>query len=177
MKKSIGEIKILSSKGEKIESISVDKQTKYFLSGSGKKIGNQKKNHKPSTFEKNSSVLLANKEGVLSYHEVQPVFNFLGYNQKEVADALDLNPSTLSRWKRNEKNETLGKLQSKFVSEIDEVIAKGVKLFGSEDNFKVWINSPNYALGDVKPIELLKNPYEIEVVNNALEAISWGNLM
>ena len=173
----MGEVKILSAKGEKIESITVGQHSSYFLAGASKKAENLKRSKNFSSPRKRRSMEVATPEGVLSYDEVRPVFTFLGYSQKEVAEALDLNASTLSRWKKNEQNEPLGKLRSKFVSDIDEVIAKGVKLFGSEENFKAWLNTPNYALGDVKPLELLKNPYDIEIVDNAIEAMSWGNLM
>lgn len=177
MKEAIGEFRILSDAGENIQSIKVDQQSSYFLAGDRMRTGNVKRSGKNSPFRRKSSIVVATAQGVLSYSEVQPVFHFLGYSQKEDAEALDLNASTLSRWKKTEKNEPLGKLQSKFISDIDEVIAKGVKLFGTEEDFKVWLNTPNYALGDVKPIELLKNPYEIEIVDNAIEAMSWGNLM
>lgn len=105
------------------------------------------------------------------------MFNYLGYSQKEVAEVLEIDTSTISRWNKLQKDELLGKFQSKAIRHIDEIIAKGIKIFGSEENFKVWLNTPNYGLGEIKPIELLKDPYEIELVDNALEAMSWGNFI
>lgn len=173
MKEAIGEIRILGNKGEKIDSLTISDHTRYFLT-SARKMGKYERGKKKRP---SSTLRMDTKDGVLSFYEAKPIFNFLGYSQKEVAEALDLNASTLSRLNKHDKNELLGKLQSKFVSDIDEVIAKGVKFFGSEDNFKNWLNTPNYSLGDIKPVELLKNPYEIEIVENAIEAMSWGNLM
>lgn len=173
MKESIGEILIIGAKGEKVDSLTVGGHTRYFLAAV-KKTRRTLKGRKSRSSE---SFGMATVDENLSFYEAKPIFSFLGYSQKEVAEVLDLNASTLSRWKKQEKDEELGKLQSKFVSDIDEVIAKGVKLFGSETKFKNWLNTPNYSLGDVKPIELLKNPYEIEIVDNAIEAMSWGNLM
>lgn len=173
MKEAIGEIRILGIKGEKIDSLTISEHTGYFLASASK----ARKNVRGKKKGPSPSLGMATTDEVLSYYQAKPIFKFLGYSQKEVAEALDLNASTLSRWTKHDKDEPLGKLQSKFVSDIDEVIAKGVKLFGSEENFKNWLNTPNYSLGDVKPIELLKNPYEIEIVDNAIEAMSWGNLM
>lgn len=173
MKEAIGEIRILGVKGEKIDSLTVSEHTRYFLT-SARKVQKNIRGRKKKT---SPSFGMATTDEILSYHEAKPIFKFLGYSQKEVAEALDLNASTLSRWTKYDKDEPLGKLQSKFVSDIDAVIAKGVEFFGSEENFKNWLNTPNYSLGDVKPIELLKNPYEIEIVDNAIEAMSWGNLM
>jgi len=35
---------------------------------------------------------------------------------------------------------------------------------------------PNEALGQQKPIDLFKNPYQIAQVDQALESLSWGNV-
>lgn len=63
------------------------------------------------------------------------------------------------------------------MNDIDHIITKGIRIFGSEEKFKEWLHTTNQALGDKKPIELLKDPYGIEVVDNAIEAMSWGNIM
>lgn len=61
--------------------------------------------------------------------------------------------------------------------DIDETIGKGVSFFGTEEKLKNWLNTSNYALGNKKPKELLKNPYHIETVSNAVEGMSWGNFV
>lgn len=170
------EINILSMDGEKVETISIDQPYTYFIH----------REHREyieglvvARLKEPAEIFLASgsNDEALSFKAVTPMFDYLGYNQKEVAEVLDINASTLSRWKNNKKEEPLGKLQSKVVLEIDEVIAKGVKFFGSEEKLKIWLNNPNYALGDVKPLELLKDPYGIEIVENAIEGMSWGNFV
>lgn len=52
---------------------------------------------------------------------------------------------------------------------------EGVRIFGGEKEFRNWLDSANYALGDAKPVEMLKDPYGVEQVDSALESISWGN--
>jgi putative toxin-antitoxin system antitoxin component (TIGR02293 family) len=96
----------------------------------------------------------------------------LGFRQKELADFLHVDASTITRWKKNETE--IGILRAKIILDIDEIIAKGVRIFGSEADFKDWLASLNYSLGDQRPIELLKDPYGTEAVDEALEAISWG---
>lgn len=111
----------------------------------------------------------------LNYSEVEPMLDFLGYNQKEAAIFLEVDPGTISRWKRN-KNE-IGKLRTKNLMTVDEIIAKGIRLFGNEQLFKEWLHASNDALGDVKPVELLKDPYGVTKVEEAVDALSWGNYL
>ena len=111
----------------------------------------------------------------LSFSEVEPVLGFLGYNQKEAATFLEVDPGTISRWKRS-KN-MIGQLRSKNLMDVDQIIAKGIRIFGSEESFREWLNTSNYALGDVAPVELLKSPYGVEQVEEAVDALSWGNYL
>lgn len=111
----------------------------------------------------------------LFYREVEPVLDFLGYNQKEAATFLEVDPGTISRWKRSKTR--IGQLRSKNLLDVDHIIAKGIRIFGSEESFREWLDTANHALGDVAPVELLKNPYGVEEVEEAVDALSWGNYL
>lgn len=54
---------------------------------------------------------------------------------------------------------------------------KGNSLFGSEQNFRSWLYQENNALGYIRPIELLQDPEGISLVEDALGAMEYGNLM
>lgn len=108
----------------------------------------------------------------LSYAQIGPIVKFFDYKQKDIAQFLDVDESTVSRWKS--KDADIGSLRTKAIIDIDGIIAKGVRIFGSEESLKDWLSSPNYALGDQKPIELLKNPYGVEMVEEAIDGLSWG---
>lgn len=173
------EILILGNGGEKFETISIDQPYTHFIHRRYRDYVEgmvAAKLKEPAEME-DMPHISATVDETLSLKAVTPMFDYLGYNQKEIAEVLDVNASTLSRWKNNQKEEPLGKLQSKVVLEIDEVIAKGVKFFGSEEKLKNWLNNSNYALGDVKPLELLKYPFGVEIVDNAIEGMSWGNFV
>ena len=116
---------------------------------------------------------VAQEPEVLSYSQVEPMLHFFEYNQKEAASFLEVDPATISRWKKT-KNE-IGKLRTKNMFEIDEIVATGIRIFGSEKNFKTWLFTINHSLGDAKPVELLKNPYGVKQVAEAINALSWGN--
>jgi len=151
--------RIVGSQGEVVTTFEVDTPKTHFLQAKYK-----------MEFGHPSGV-----EAVLVFEQIKPMIKYLGYSQQEVANVLEVDPSTLSRWKKEDK--PIGKLRSKTMYDIDHIITKGIRIFGSEENFKEWLNTTNYALGDEKPIELLKDPYGIELVDNAIEAMSWGNIL
>lgn len=109
----------------------------------------------------------------LTYQQALPVLEFLNFNQGQRAKFLDVNPSTVSRWKSSDGK--LGVLSSKIVYEVDEIIEKGLSVFGSEEKFVDWLESDNYALGNAKPKEMLQDPNGLELVEEALDALAWGN--
>lgn len=117
------------------------------------------------------------KQGLrsLRYQELKSFIDYLEFGQLDLAQFLDVNASTVSRWKS--QNSDLGSLRSKNILEVDQIIAKGVRIFTTEENFKNWLKAPNNALGDQKPLDLLANPFGIASVDNALEALSWGTYL
>ncbi len=111
----------------------------------------------------------------MDFTATQPMFDYLGFSQQDMAEMMEVDPSTLFRWKKEDRK--LSRLLTKTILDMDKVIAKGVRIFGSESHFQEWLQTRNYALGDQKPVGLMKDPYGMELVDNALEAISWGNVV
>lgn len=111
----------------------------------------------------------------LVFGDTKPLFDFLAYSQADIAEVMEVDPSTLFRWKKEDKK--LTKLLTKALKDMDKIIAKGIRIFGSEARFSDWLHTSNFALGDQKPADLMKNPYGMEKVDEALEAISWGNIL
>jgi uncharacterized protein (DUF2384 family) len=58
-----------------------------------------------------------------------------------------------------------------------EVTNMGLETFGSFEKLKLWLNTPNFALGNLKPFELLKDSYGKELVMNELVHINHGILV
>jgi len=119
--------------------------------------------------------VLEEERNTYQYNQISPLLNFLGYSQGDSSELLETNASTLSRWKNSDKPVDIGKLRSKIILDIDEIISKGVRVFGSELLFQEWLNTSNHSLGDVKPVDLLKDVYSIELVEDAIDALSWGS--
>jgi putative toxin-antitoxin system antitoxin component (TIGR02293 family) len=67
-------------------------------------------------------------------------------------------------------------VQSEKIIEIAEVSKAGLDVFGDMDKLKLWLATPNYALGKLTPMELLKDSYGKELVMRELIHIEHGVL-
>jgi putative toxin-antitoxin system antitoxin component (TIGR02293 family) len=111
----------------------------------------------------------------VSFQDTGEIFDFLDFTQQDVSEMLEVDPSTLSRWRKEDRK--LTKMLTKSILEMDQVIAKGIRIFGSEELLSQWLHTQNTSLGDQKPATLMKNPYGIDRVNEAMEAMSWGAIL
>ncbi|HEV8507812.1 MAG TPA: antitoxin Xre/MbcA/ParS toxin-binding domain-containing protein [Chitinophagaceae bacterium] len=110
----------------------------------------------------------------LEYKAVRPLLNFLALTSNDIAGLTGVSQRTISRW---DDKTILGSLPSKNLVELDTLIQKGINVFGGENEFKHWLNQSNIALGDQKPIDLLSTPYGVVLVEDAVEALEFGNVM
>ena len=150
---------ILDHKGQVLQRLSVKPPSQYFFPHSGSMVTEE-----PGSYG-----------STMDFKSTQPLFDFLGFSQQDVAEMMEVDPSTLFRWRKDDKK--LNKLLTKAILDMDKLIAKGIRIFGSEEHFSEWLHTVNYALGDQKPFDLIKDPYGLELLDEALEAISWGNVM
>ncbi len=92
-----------------------------------------------------------------------------------IADWADLLSISIKSLQRYEKSKSRFKsIQSEKIIETAEVIDLGLEVFGNMDKFKLWLETPNYALGNMKPYELLKDSYGKELVIGELTRIEYG---
>lgn len=107
--------------------------------------------------------------------ETKVLFDYLQFSQAEVAEVFEVDPSTLVRWKKEDK--LLSRLLTKTIKDMDKIIAKGIRVFGTEVLFQDWLHTTNESLANQRPIDLMRNPYGVERIEEALEAMSWGNIL
>ncbi len=67
-------------------------------------------------------------------------------------------------------NETI----SEHLLQLAEVYSRGEEVFDGIEAFQLWIESPDKALGDKKPLELLSSRYGIQMVLDELGRIEHG---
>ena len=97
------------------------------------------------------------------------------FSEGDWSSLLGLSTKTLKRYKTDGRQ--FKPLQSEKIIEMAEVAHMGVDTFGNLDRFKLWLASPNYALGNISPLELLKDSYGKEMVISELTRINHGILV
>jgi len=98
--------------------------------------------------------------------------NTTPFSESDWAMILDISTKSLQRYKQSDRN--FKPLQSEKIIEIAEVTEFGLDVLGDANKFKLWLYTPNFALGNHKPIELLKNSYGKDMVLGELTRINHG---
>jgi putative toxin-antitoxin system antitoxin component (TIGR02293 family) len=100
--------------------------------------------------------------------------NYTPLEENDWIEILDISSKSLQRYKQQERD--FGPLQSEKIIEMAEVTNIGLDVFGDMEKFKLWLSTPNFALGKRKPIELLKDSYGKELVIGEITRINYGIL-
>ena len=66
--------------------------------------------------------------------------------------------------------------QSEKIIEVAEVTNVGLDVFGDMEKCELWLDTPNFSLGNLKPLELLSDSYGKEMVISELTRINYGIL-
>jgi len=90
------------------------------------------------------------------------------------ANYLDLSGKSLSRYEQS--NKSFKSIHTEKIFELAEVSLKGLEVFGNKIKFRLWLETPNFALGNLKPFELLSDSYGKEMIIGELTRIEHGIL-
>ncbi|WP_194775863.1 antitoxin Xre/MbcA/ParS toxin-binding domain-containing protein [Pararhodonellum marinum] len=110
----------------------------------------------------------------LTFAEISPIIDFLALKMVDVSKAASVSPSTVSRWTAESLIGTPGSYQ---FFKMDEAIKKGMEVFGQQSRLKAWLSSPNFALGNSVPADLMVSMTGIELVHEAIDALHFGNVL
>lgn len=97
------------------------------------------------------------------------------FSERDWANILDISTKTLHRYKQ--ASTSFKSSSSEKIIELSEVTKVGMEVFEDMDQFKLWLDTPNFSLGSLKPIELLKDSYGKELVIGELTRINYGILV
>jgi putative toxin-antitoxin system antitoxin component (TIGR02293 family) len=138
---------------------------------SGYKLIN--KNITYNDFLKNPLLLVhAIREGV-SFDFFNLIKDKTPFNDEDWASFLGISTKSLQRNKTKDSF-VFKPIQSEKIFELAEVTSLGNNVFDTEVAFYSWLNTPSFALGSLKPIELLKDSYGKEMVLGELYKIDQG---
>lgn len=93
------------------------------------------------------------------------------FSNKEISEFLNISPSTYQRYHTKKK---LKRDESEKLFHLSSIIAKGIIIFGSEEQFSQWLHLDNIALGGRKPITWLSSHIGREEILNVLGRIEYG---
>jgi putative toxin-antitoxin system antitoxin component (TIGR02293 family) len=158
---------------EKIEG-KLDKEIAGFFRA--RKINVQEKEVTYEKFlEDKMLIILAIRTGI-PYSLFDLIQNYTPFSDSDWAHFLDISTKSLHRYKTAPEHH-FKPIHSEKIIEMAEVTKVGLDVFGSIEKLKLWFNTPNYALGKLKPIELLKDSYGKEMVITELNRINHGILV
>ncbi len=95
------------------------------------------------------------------------------FTEGDWASILDLSSKSLHRYKA-ENGFNFKPAHTEKILEMAELTKVGLGVFGTMDAFKLWLNTPNYALGGMKPMELLLDSFGKNLVLDELIRIDHG---
>ena len=95
------------------------------------------------------------------------------FSDQEWSDFLDISLKSLQRYKK-ESDYIFRSIHSEKIIELMEVTAVGLEVFDRGADFAAWLNANSHALGNRRPIELLRDSYGKELVLNELHRIDQG---
>jgi putative toxin-antitoxin system antitoxin component (TIGR02293 family) len=96
----------------------------------------------------------------------------MGMTKKNFAeDILNLSVKTLERKKGDD---LLDKYTSSHIIEVAKVVEHAFEVFEDETRVQKWLNTPNRALNQMKPLELFYIPTGLSMVDQVLGRIEEG---
>ena len=112
------------------------------------------------------------RQGItFSFFEV--IKKTIPFSDLEWANYLNLSIKSLQRYKL-EKNFVFKPIHSEKILELAEVTQLGNDVFDSQEQFYLWLSTPSFALGNMKPMELIQDSYGKELVIDAINRIDYG---
>ncbi|MEI6047735.1 MAG: antitoxin Xre/MbcA/ParS toxin-binding domain-containing protein [Bacteroidota bacterium] len=119
-------------------------------------------------------IIAAIRTGI-PYSFFELIQHYSPFSETDWANFLNISTKSLHRYKLSSKQ--FKTYQSEKIIEMAEVTNVGLDVFGNMDKFKLWLDTPNFSIGNMKPMELLKDSYGKELVLSELTRINYGILV
>ncbi len=141
--------------------------------GQSGKIRVPSKNITYKNFFTNRMLIVKLIRSGIPYSLFKHIKDITPFTENDWAIFLDISTKSLQRYKKDSEY-VFKPIHSEKIIELAEVTNLGRAVFDSNEQFYTWLNSPSLALGNLKPIELLKDSYGKEMVLNELNRIDQG---
>lgn len=128
-----------------------------------------------SDFLKNKMLLVFAIRRGLPYSIFNLIQHHSPFSLNDWSGFLNISYKSLQRYKTNKTR--FKPLYTEKIFELAEVLDTGIEIFGDLDKLKLWVTTENYSLGNLKPIELLRDSYGKDLVLAELTRIDHGILV
>lgn len=108
----------------------------------------------------------------IPYTLFQSISQNTPFTASEWSELLDLSDKSLRRYKETARRFKV--FQSEKIIEMAEVTKAGMEVFNNLEQFKLWLATPCFGLGNQKPISLLKDSYGKDLVLGELTRMKHG---
>ena len=154
---------------------SLNEAIKSYVKVLDKSSGNKRRkaNFNYSDFFENKMLIIQSIRNGISYDLYSNFKEVAPFSESEWAKYLNLSLKSLQRYK-NEVAFLFRPIHSEKIIELAEVYLFGKDVFDSNEQFNTWLNTPSYALGNLKPSDLLQDSYGKELVMDELNRIDQG---
>lgn len=149
--------------------------TLFKTSAENRKFGAVKSNLTYRKFLGDKMLMISVIRRGVPYSLFDLIRNITPFSDGDWAEFLDVSTKSLHRYKQDAKQ--FKPIHSEKIIEMAEVASIGKDVFGDMERFKLWLDTPNFSLGGLKPIELLKDSYGKELVIGELTRINYGILV
>jgi putative toxin-antitoxin system antitoxin component (TIGR02293 family) len=139
------------------------------------KFGSVKSNITYADFLSDKMLMISAIRRGIPYSLFDLIRHSTPFTDMDWANFLDISTKSLHRYKESSKQ--FKPNQSEKIIEMAEVTSVGIDVFGDMTKFKLWLDTPNFSLGNLKPMELLKDSYGKELVISELTRINYGILV
>lgn len=120
-------------------------------------------------------IIVAIRKGI-PYSLFDLIRDYTPFSENDWANFLDISTKSLQRYSAIAEYH-FKPIHSEKIIEMAEVTKVGLDVFGNMEKLKLWLNTPSFALGQMKPIELIKDSYGKELVIGELTRINHGILV
>ncbi len=123
-----------------------------------------------SNFQNEMDLVTLTRNGILKQAVTNMAAKF-GITQEKICELLHMSARNFQRIK---DNAPLDIYTSEQTIEMANVYSKAHKIFIDEEAVKQWFQTPNYALGNQKPLDLLDTSFGVKMVSDVLGRIEHG---
>jgi putative toxin-antitoxin system antitoxin component (TIGR02293 family) len=117
-------------------------------------------------------IVNAIKKGI-PYHLFSCIQQLSPFSLNEWSSLLDVSTKTLQRYEKS--NKQFKPIHSEKIIELAEVTKLGLEVFEyNSGHLKLWLETPSFALGNRKPIDLIADSYGKDLVISELVRIEEG---